>query len=364
MRFFAFGVIMSEKQDRTSMSSQIRELLLILLQETNYQKIVNDLKIPAFTDLFMSYAIFEENFFAIKYKYFEKLRDDLVHLISWRKEDFIINVKNDLEQLVKDFIKYNELKDTQKVKDSKDLEEILQNTNILSLTQSIDNLHNQVTELHLKNEEILGKNSALENAQKRALDIINEIESKNQSFNLLIDDKSNAEIKNLYEKIYIDEIKLADKYINWALLIFAVIGSFLLLGFLNLSIQNWNHTRDSSYIEIKFGWDSLLKTLMLFSLTTPAWYLTRESSKHRKVAYKAKMLGTELSSFPLYAREFKDEDRLELRKSLADRFFGQELYNDSSNTKNTNDVSIEQIKLIAEANKVLAESLKVKQNFS
>ncbi|WP_427933642.1 hypothetical protein [Acinetobacter sp.] len=129
-------------------------------------------------------------------------------------------------------------------------------------------------------------------------------------------------------------------------------------------IQNWNHLRDSSYIHIPFGWDSLLKTLMLFSLTTPAWYLTRESSKHRKVAYKAKILGTELASFPLYAREFKDEDRLELRKSLADRFFGQELYNDSSNTKNSNDVSIEQVKLIAEANKVLAESLKVKQNLS
>lgn len=100
---------------------------------------------------------------------------------------------------------------------------------------------------------------------------------------------------------------------------------------------------------------------MLFSLTTPAWYLARESSKHRKVAYKAQMLGTELASFPLYAREFKDEDRLELRKHLADRFFGQELYNDSKTNSNS-DNSIEQIKLLTEANKVLAESLKIKKS--
>ena len=111
---------------------------------------------------------------------------------------------------------------------------------------------------------------------------------------------------------------------------------------------------------IPLGWDSLLKTFMLFSLTTPAWYLTRESSKHRKVAYKAQMLGTELASFPLYVREFKDEDRLELRKHLADRFFGQELFNDSKNVSSS-DNSLEQIKLLTEANKVLAEALKAKK---
>ena len=72
------------------------------------------------------------------------------------------------------------------------------------------------------------------------------------------------------------------------------------------------------------------------------------------------MLGTELASFPLYAREFKDEDRLELRKHLADRFFGQELYSDSKSVQNS-DSSLEQVKLLTEANKVLVESLKIKK---
>ena len=72
------------------------------------------------------------------------------------------------------------------------------------------------------------------------------------------------------------------------------------------------------------------------------------------------MLGTELASFPLYVREFKDEDRLELRKQLVDRFFGQELFNDSKSTSSS-DNSLEQIKLLTEANKVLAEALKAKK---
>lgn len=164
----------------------------------------------------------------------------------------------------------------------------------------------------------------------------------------------------LYNEIYDREISIADQYRNWALGIFALIGLVLVFGFMNISIQNWNHLRDSGYIHIPLGFESLIKTLMLFSLTTPAWYLTRESSKHRKVAYKAQMLGTELASFPLYVREFKDEDRLELRRQLADRFFGQELFNDSKITSSS-DNSLEQIKLLTEANKVLAEALKAKK---
>jgi len=217
--------------------------------------------------------------------------------------------------------------------------------------------------LDIKNQqyEISKLNEIVINSQNEANRIIEELKNKNFAYNQLIDEHSNSQIGQLYIDIYSDEIKIADKYRNWALGIFAIIGTILILGFLNISIQNWNHLRDSTYIHIPLGWESLIKTLMLFSLTTPAWYLARESSKHRKVAYKARMLGTELASFPLYAREFKDEDRLELRKHLADRFFGQELYNDSKADSNS-DNSLEQVKLLTEANKVLAESFKMKKS--
>ncbi|UNW07275.1 hypothetical protein MOV98_03040 [Acinetobacter variabilis] len=224
-----------------------------------------------------------------------------------------------------------------------------------------DKIKNEIKRIKEEQEEISSRNQEILERQTTAIRIINELKDKNNAYSQLIDEDSNARILKLYNDIYDREIVIADKYRNWALGIFAFIGVLLILGFLNLSIQNWNYLRDSSYIYIPFGWGSLIKTLMLFSLTTPAWYLARESSKHRKVAYKARMLGTELAAFPLYAREFKDEDRLELRKRLADRFFGQELYSDSKTASNS-DYSLEQVKLLTEANKVLAESLKMKKS--
>lgn len=221
-------------------------------------------------------------------------------------------------------------------------------------------IKNNFKKINVENNNIEKIKNSLNICLSESEEILKDLKDKKAFLNSLTDNKTNSEIKGLYKKIYEDEIKLADKYRNWALNIFAIIGIILLLGFLNIAIQNWNYLRDSSYIHIPLGWESLIKTLMLFSLTTPAWYLTRESSKHRRVAYKAQMLGTELASFPLYAREFKDEDRLELRKHLADRFFGQELYSDHK-VSPSNDNSLEQMKLIAETNKVLAEALKAKK---
>jgi len=228
------------------------------------------------------------------------------------------------------------------------------------LDNRISRLKEGLSILENEQKNIAKQNELVIASQNEANRIITELKDKNDAYSQLIDEDSNARVLKLYNEIYDREISIADQYRNWALGIFALIGLVLVFGFMNISIQNWNHLRDSGYIHIPLGFESLIKTLMLFSLTTPAWYLTRESSKHRKVAYKAQMLGTELASFPLYVREFKDEDRLELRRQLADRFFGQELFNDSKITSSS-DNSLEQIKLLTEANKVLAEALKAKK---
>ena len=230
-----------------------------------------------------------------------------------------------------------------------------------NLERSYRKINRQLFDIHKEQLRISFNNEDVLKLQSEANQLVEELRVKKYLLNQDIDDKNNSLIKKLYDEIHEEEVSIANKYRNWALGIFAIIGTILMLGFLNISIQNWNHLRDSTYIHIPLGWESLIKTLMLFSLTTPAWYLARESSKHRKVAYKARMLGTELASFPLYAREFKDEDRLELRKHLADRFFGQELYNDSKADSNS-DNSLEQVKLLTEANKVLAESFKMKKS--
>lgn len=378
MRFFAFG----EDMNQLEINEIIREIY-----EKSYVFSDPDINLINFENLNNFYKNIDNADNEWEYFYHlpneGMLRDwlaqlsDLYYLYEYSDEEKINQILSNLEKISLALI--NDLKNIN-IKNFNDIDKksaenlrkfLRQLKNYYYLTNNVENFKKEIKSLQKEmdiitstSKKVIDENKEIKSLAKDAENIIQEIKNKNSFLNELIDKGSNSEIQSLYDDISDQEILLADKYRNWALLIFAVIGAFLLLGFLNLSIQNWNHLRDSSYIHIPFGWDSLLKTLMLFSLTTPAWYLTKESSKHRKVAYKAKMLGTELASFPLYAREFKDEDRLELRKSLADRFFGQELYNDSSNLKNTNDVSIEQIKLISEANKVLAESLKMKQNLS
>lgn len=287
---------------------------------------------------------FSEEYLRVKEKY---LADFKYFISSYNRGDdsFADEINNRAEKITIYLIKSGH-------KDGKSSEDKI---------QKIIDLDEKLSSLSCEQEELKKQNDAFLKIYAETNTIFEDLKSKNSAFSQLIDEQSNSQIGQLYRDIYNREIGIADQYRNWALGIFAIVGIILVLGFLNISIQNWNHLKDNSYIHIPLGWESLIKTLMLFSLTTPAWYLTRESSKHRKVAYKAQMLGTELASFPLYAREFKDEDRLELRKHLADRFFGQELYNDSKADSNS-DNSLEQVKLLTEANKVLAESLKMKKS--
>lgn len=294
---------------------------------------------------------------------------------------FYIKNRNLLKDFLNDLRAYREINEdeilnTLEIKAGKivnmllssgDYKDFVRNDNTNKKIEDLIDIQGNINLIKEQQNKILEDNKKISNLNKKsiadhetALRIVEELKSKNEAYSQLLDEDSNTRVLKLYDDIYEREINIADKYRNWALIIFASVGVVLLLGFLNLSIQNWNHLRNSIYIHIPLGWDNLLKTLMLFSLTTPAWYLTNESSKHRKVAYKAKTLGTELAAFPLYAREFKDEERLELRKSLSDRFFGQELFNDSKSVSSS-DNSLEQIKLLTEANKVLAEALKAKK---
>lgn len=323
----------------------VDEIYILLNSEDEYGKA----RFYALVDLAKTLKTHKipEDYFNVKNKYLRDFRAILATYNTNGSETFIEEI-NERAARINTYLLNTEQK---KINEIYELE-----------INDIEEVREQISLLKNEQEELEEKNNIFMEKHNEINILFEDLKNKNSAYSQLIDEDSNKRIFDLYHEIYDDEIKVANKYRNWALIIFAIIGTVLLVGFLNLSIQNWNHLRDSSYIHIPFGWDSLLKTIMLFSLTTPAWYLTRESSKHRKVAYKAKILGTELASFPLYAREFKDEDRLELRKALSDRFFGQELYGDVKMKNSSSDSSVEQIKLLKEANKVLAESLKIKQN--
>lgn len=185
--------------------------------------------------------------------------------------------------------------------------------------------------------------------------IYEDIKSKNEKFNYFIDSENNEALKNLYDEIYKTEYDLADTYRKYSTYILIAVGALVLLIILSGMIQNLFYLTDpKNYIPIKYDLGSLIRYLAIFTLTAPAWYFAKESSKHRQVAYKAKILGTELNAFPHYVKELEKNERIKMRTELADKFFGQELYSDKSSTPAN---VIEQSKVTVDALKTVTSLL-------
>ncbi|MDA3431666.1 hypothetical protein [Acinetobacter baumannii] len=183
--------------------------------------------------------------------------------------------------------------------------------------------------------------------------IYEDIKQKNEKFNYFIDSENNEALKKLYDEIYFKENKVADDYRTYAVVIFIFVAFLVFFIILAGIMQNLSYIQEpDKYFPVKYDWGHFIRFLGIFSLTVPAWYFTKESSRHRLVAYKAKILGTELTAFPHYVKELSNEERINMRKELAGKFFGQELYSDKSK-----DNSIEQSKVTIDALKTVTSLL-------
>ncbi len=186
-------------------------------------------------------------------------------------------------------------------------------------------------------------------------EIFTAIENQYHGFNAFVEKNYNDETKKIYDAIYKHEYGLADNYRNYATIVFIIIAIIATLNFLVPTIEGIiNYFKigefKTSPIDVLF----FLKAIFMLLLTAPGWYFARESSKHRQVAYKAKIISSELSALPFYLADLDVEDRREMRKKMADKFFGQELYNDKKNE--TTDLS-EQTKATTETLKVVSTLL-------
>lgn len=181
--------------------------------------------------------------------------------------------------------------------------------------------------------------------------IYEDIRGKNENFSYFIDAENNEALKDLYDEIYKTEYELADTYRKYSTIILIAVGLLVFLLILGGIIQNLFYLTDpKNYIPIKYDLGSFIRYLAIFTLTAPAWYFARESSRHRQVAYKAKILGTELNAFPHYVKELEKSERIKMRTNLADKFFGQELYSDKNSTPSN---VLEQSKVTVDAMKAV-----------
>lgn len=187
--------------------------------------------------------------------------------------------------------------------------------------------------------------------KERINNIYDEVKAKNDNLNILIDTAANSKQKKLYDTIYEEEKKLADDYRSTAIKIFSGVAFIATLIFITpwfLGLIHW--ARTGTYVVDAINILFFVKAIFLFFLSAPGWYFAKESANHRQVAYKAKILGTELASLPFYMKELKEEQRLEMRIKMADKFFGQELYSDK---KSDSSSQSEQAKATTEALKVI-----------
>lgn len=199
-------------------------------------------------------------------------------------------------------------------------------------------LNTKINEESIRLNDLSKKHLEVIEYQSEAERIISDLKSKNKGINTLIDETSNAQEKILYETIYNSEIKIANDYRNSAFIIFLIIGVLVLSSFIFSSIQNLFFLFDKKgYFEVPLDLSYVVRLIALFSLSAPAWYLTMESSKHRKVAYKAKILGTELEALPYYMNQLSNEQRIDMRIQMVSKFFGQSLYNDEDKVNKSDD---------------------------
>lgn len=322
MRFF-IGVENLENNkvrilEQTIISLENVELLLTIDNKKNYSNIKKLEKLLKNTaELFQYKLIWEDkpdlndlDDIAQKFIRFNRLEDlELLNEISGK----IIQTIDISKQ-------FNEIVIDPEERDKLDIREIVMFKNALDKFSTLDKEYKGIEQQKRNIDKI---NKSLLDSKDRANSIIEDLQDKVEFLNQKTDESSNTQIKKLYMDIYDTEIKLANDYRNWALSIFALISLMLVWKFFNFGFEFNNWGINVSIPTKKIEWKSALNILLLIGLSTPAWYLARESSKHRKVAYKAQMLGTELASFPLYVRELKDEDRLDLRKHLADRFLAK-----------------------------------------
>jgi len=247
------------------------------------------------------------------------------------------------------------------------IEEIDENTYV-NLTNNLHaikiesdtNALSRITNLQIK--DIKNELSKTKDSYEAVNKIYDDIKEKNENFSILIDSENNTTLKKLYDEIYSTENVLANSYRRYAIVNFGVVGILVLLIILAGIFQNIAFIYDpKSYTQVKYEFSHLIRFLGIFSLTIPAWYFSKESSRHRLVAYKAKILGTELAAFPHYVKELSNEERINMRKDLAEKFFGQELYTDKNNNATA---SVEQSKVTVDALKTVTSLLSGKGSSS
>ncbi|MCU4710391.1 chloride channel protein [Acinetobacter pittii] len=213
--------------------------------------------------------------------------------------------------------------------------------------------NNGLDQLKLKNSinEAKQELAAVTNQSTELKQTISDFKETHTSFKAFAEKNYNDETKQIYDNIFQTENKLANKFRKFAIIVFLIIAVIAGINFILPTVLGLiSYFNDKGFIIPSVDIFFFVKTIFMLLLTAPGWYFARESAKHRQVAYKAKIISSELSALPYYLADLEVEDRREMRMKMADKFFGQELYNDkksdSSNLNEQTKATTETIKTV------------------
>lgn len=118
-----------------------------------------------------------------------------------------------------------------------------------------------------------------------------------------------------------------------------------------------------NYLNLHFPYDSneMIKSLLprLFLASNFILLITfclRRSSHHRKISQQAQQTSLELQALPLFVKELRDDDKLDLYKDLAGKYFGQKI--DQTQNDKIADIIQDQAKMSIDMAKTAAEMVK------
>lgn len=213
--------------------------------------------------------------------------------------------------------------------------------------------NNGLDQLRLKNaiNDAKQELATVTNQSRELKQTISEFKVTHTSFNAFVEKNYNNETKVIYDNIFQTENKLANDFRKFAIIVFLIIAIIAGINFiLPTALGLISYFNNKGFIIPSVDIFFFVKAIFMLLLTAPGWYFARESAKHRQVAYKAKIISSELSALPYYLADLEVEDRREMRMKMADKFFGQELYNDkksdSSNVNEQTKATTETIKTI------------------
>lgn len=212
--------------------------------------------------------------------------------------------------------------------------------------EDVKNRHNQQFSTALKSYSAEVKQSKeqfrkefdelKENTNNETLDLVSNLETKYDEARTLVGLIANVGITGNYQNIANDHKKDANRW-RWVAVAFMAAFSIILL------ITIWNLNVNG------LAWQqALVRVIAAISLSYPATYAARESSKHRKLETINRNAELELASINPFIEDLELETKQRIKGELVEKYFGNHNNLEHSDAKDLKGLSIENFEKLME----------------